>query len=167
MSAGIDTEKFIEDIYTKPIIWNRNCGSNKSLTESTWDALSKKFGASSKTNSLFVCVCLQCEYACICQINDNNTPITSVIQMLFSSYSHFHSRYYLNECISVSVPVLKAKWKGLRDMFRVEIKRIPRNDAGEPIIQPHEFDSKWTHYRSLLFLGTFKQFKHKQQQIII
>lgn len=53
------------------------------------------------------------------------------------------------------VPILKAKWKGLRDMFRVEIKRIPRNDAGDHIIQPHEFDSKWTHYRSLLFLGKF------------
>lgn len=51
------------------------------------------------------------------------------------------------------VPNLKAKWKGLRDMFRVEIKRIPRNDAGDLMIQPHEFDSKWTHYRSLLFLG--------------
>lgn len=53
------------------------------------------------------------------------------------------------------VPVMKAKWKGLRDMFRVEIKRIPRNDAGDPLIQPHEFESKWTHYRSLLFLGTY------------
>lgn len=50
MSATIDTEKFIEDIFSEPIIWNRNCGSNKSLTESTWEGLSKKFGASSKTN---------------------------------------------------------------------------------------------------------------------
>ncbi|XP_055322120.1 uncharacterized protein LOC129578069 [Sitodiplosis mosellana] len=95
--SGIDTEKFIVDIYNKPIIWNRNCGSNKSLTESTWDSLSKTFGA--------------------------------------------------------SIPVLKAKWKGLRDMFRVEIKRIPRNDAGDPLIQPEDFESKWTHYRSLLFLA--------------
>ncbi|XP_031619865.1 uncharacterized protein LOC116338617 [Contarinia nasturtii] len=95
--SGIDTEKFIEDIYNKPIIWNRNCGSNKSLTESTWESLSKKFGA--------------------------------------------------------SIPTLKAKWKGLRDMFRVEIKRIPRNEAGEQQMQPHEFESKWTHYRSLLFLA--------------
>lgn len=48
---------------------------------------------------------------------------------------------------------LKAKWKGLRDMFRVEIKRIPRSEAGERQMQPHEFESKWVHYRSLLFLG--------------
>lgn len=40
-------------------------------------------------------------------------------------------------------------------MFRVEIKRIPRNEAGEFVIQPHEYASKWTHYRSLLFLGGF------------
>lgn len=40
-------------------------------------------------------------------------------------------------------------------MFRVEIKRIPRNEAGELIIQPHEYESKWTHYRSLLFLGRY------------
>lgn len=57
--------------------------------------------------------------------------------------------------IFIAVSQLKSKWKGLRDMFRVEIKRIPRNEAGEFVIQPHEYESKWTHYRSLLFLGGF------------
>lgn len=66
---------------------------------------------------------------------------------LIQSFNHFFVKLF------DLVPVLKAKWKGLRDMFRVEIKRIPRNDAGDLIIQPHEFESKWTHYRSLLFLG--------------
>lgn len=42
-------------------------------------------------------------------------------------------------------------------MFRVEIKRIPRNEAGENLIEPHEYESKWSHYKSLLFLGTFSR----------
>lgn len=48
MSTNVDTEKFIEDIYERPIIWNRNCSSNKALTEKTWIDLSKKYQASSK-----------------------------------------------------------------------------------------------------------------------
>ncbi|XP_055855946.1 uncharacterized protein LOC129919124 [Episyrphus balteatus] len=48
--------------------------------------------------------------------------------------------------------VLKAKWKGLRDNFRVEYKRIPRGDNGDFLIQPAEHESKWIHYYALLFL---------------
>lgn len=43
-------------------------------------------------------------------------------------------------------------------MFRVEIKRIPCNDAGEAEILPQEFESKWTHYKALLFLGNKNDF---------
>lgn len=46
--SGVDTENFIEDIYDKPIIWNRNCISNKALTEKTWIELSKKYRTSSE-----------------------------------------------------------------------------------------------------------------------
>lgn len=66
MSSGIDTEKFIEDIYNKPIIWNRNCGSNKMLTESTWEDLSKKFGASSKNNIFIFTHMRTCTCTCTC-----------------------------------------------------------------------------------------------------
>ncbi|KAM7358052.1 uncharacterized protein ACRADG_003155 isoform 1-T2 [Cochliomyia hominivorax] len=48
--------------------------------------------------------------------------------------------------------VLKAKWKGLRDNFRVEYKRIPRSDSGEFLVEPATFESKWIHYYALLFL---------------
>ncbi|XP_065359073.1 mucin-2 isoform X2 [Calliphora vicina] len=48
--------------------------------------------------------------------------------------------------------VLKAKWKGLRDNFRVEYKRIPRSDSGEFMVEPATFESKWIHYYALLFL---------------
>lgn len=53
---------------------------------------------------------------------------------------------------------LKAKWKGLRDMFRVEYKRIPRDDSGELIMEPYEFASKWIYYKPLLFLGKTKRY---------
>ncbi|XP_068141869.1 uncharacterized protein Ctps isoform X2 [Drosophila tropicalis] len=48
--------------------------------------------------------------------------------------------------------VLKAKWKGLRDNFRVEYKRIPRADNGDFLVDPSVFESKWLHYYALLFL---------------
>ncbi|XP_030571028.1 uncharacterized protein LOC115770069 isoform X2 [Drosophila novamexicana] len=48
--------------------------------------------------------------------------------------------------------VLKAKWKGLRDNFRVEYKRIPRADNGDFLVDPATFESKWLHYYALLFL---------------
>ncbi|XP_034104870.1 uncharacterized protein LOC117568375 isoform X2 [Drosophila albomicans] len=48
--------------------------------------------------------------------------------------------------------VLKAKWKGLRDNFRVEYKRIPRADNGDFMVDPATFESKWLHYYALLFL---------------
>lgn len=51
------------------------------------------------------------------------------------------------------VQTLKAKWKGLRDNFRVEFKRIPRDENGMFMIPPEEHQSKWTHYKSLLFLS--------------
>lgn len=49
--------------------------------------------------------------------------------------------------------VLKAKWKGLRDNFRVEYKRIPRADNGDFLVDPATFESKWLHYYALLFLS--------------
>ncbi|XP_018788980.1 PREDICTED: uncharacterized protein LOC108968998 isoform X4 [Bactrocera latifrons] len=48
--------------------------------------------------------------------------------------------------------VLKAKWKGLRDNFRVEYKRIPRSEQGDFLVEPATFESKWLHYYALLFL---------------
>jgi len=51
--------------------------------------------------------------------------------------------------------VLKAKWKGLRDNFRVEYKRIPRADNGDFMLDPATFESKWLHYYALLFLSEY------------
>jgi len=51
--------------------------------------------------------------------------------------------------------VLKAKWKGLRDNFRVEYKRIPRADNGDFMVDPATFESKWLHYYALLFLSEY------------
>lgn len=79
----------------------------------------------------------------------------------------FRSNFFLLYTLPLSrnhiaVPILKAKWKGLRDMFRVEIKRIPRSASGETMVEPHEYESKWTHYKSLLFLGKFQWFRFRQ-----
>jgi len=67
-----------------------------------------------------------------------------------------------NKAISIVIPlslpeiVLKAKWKGLRDNFRVEYKRIPRADNGDFMVDPATFESKWLHYYALLFLSEFE-----------
>ena len=48
---------------------------------------------------------------------------------------------------------MKAKWKGLRDNFRVEFKKVPRNEITGELLQPaDDFESKWAHYKSLTFL---------------
>lgn len=51
------------------------------------------------------------------------------------------------------VQILKAKWKGLRDNFRVEFKRLPRDAAGELLINPEDHDTKWLHFKALIFLS--------------
>lgn len=59
-------------------------------------------------------------------------------------------------CLFSAEIVLKAKWKGLRDNFRVEYKRIPRADNGDFLVDPATFESKWLHYYALLFLSEFQ-----------
>lgn len=57
--------------------------------------------------------------------------------------------------VCVEGETLKAKWKGLRDNFRVEFKRIPRTENDELAMDAVDFDSKWTFYKNLLFLSEF------------
>ncbi|XP_061395716.1 uncharacterized protein LOC133331335, partial [Musca vetustissima] len=49
---------------------------------------------------------------------------------------------------------LKKKWKGLRDQFRNEYKKIPVARSGDPGISEEEFNKYiiWPHFKSLLFL---------------
>lgn len=68
--------------------------------------------------------------------------------------SHFLVFYLTFKlCFRFSEVVLKAKWKGLRDNFRVEYKRIPRTENGDFVVDPAAFESKWIHYYALLFLS--------------
>lgn len=61
--------------------------------------------------------------------------------------------------------VLKAKWKGLRDNFRVEYKRIPRGENGDFLVEPATFESKWTHYYALLFLTDHMRHRNPKNNI--
>lgn len=50
--------------------------------------------------------------------------------------------------------IIKAKWKGLRDNFRIQWKMIPRDENDCLLISPEEFTgTKWQYYRPLLFLA--------------
>jgi len=50
--------------------------------------------------------------------------------------------------------ILKAKWKGLRDNFRIQWKMIPRDESDDLLISPEDFTgTKWQYYRALLFLA--------------
>lgn len=47
--------------------------------------------------------------------------------------------------------IIKAKWKGLRDNFRIQWKMIPRNEHDELMIAPEDFaGTKW-YKKSFLF----------------
>lgn len=49
---------------------------------------------------------------------------------------------------------MKAKWKGLRDNFRIQWKMIPRDDSDNLLVAPEDFTgTKWQYYRQLLFLA--------------
>lgn len=50
--------------------------------------------------------------------------------------------------------IIKAKWKGLRDNFRIQWKMIPRDEHDQLLVSPEEFTgTKWQYYRPLLFLA--------------
>lgn len=50
--------------------------------------------------------------------------------------------------------IIKAKWKGLRDNFRIQWKMIPRDDNDDLLVSPEDFTgTKWQYYRPLLFLA--------------
>ncbi|XP_055384119.1 uncharacterized protein LOC129613857 [Condylostylus longicornis] len=58
----------------------------------------------------------------------------------------------LSKIHKLPAKLLKAKWKGLRDNFRVEFKRIPRNSDGQLAFQPECHQAKWNHFLALQFL---------------
>lgn len=59
-----------------------------------------------------------------------------------------------NANLYFSEKIIKAKWKGLRDNFRIQWKMIPRNENDELMIAPEDFTgTKWQYYRPLLFLA--------------
>lgn len=45
---------------------------------------------------------------------------------------------------------VKKRWKSLRDVFRSELKKIPKPKSGDST--PSSFTSSWCHFESLLFL---------------
>ncbi|CAO1323080.1 unnamed protein product [Diamesa hyperborea] len=50
--------------------------------------------------------------------------------------------------------ILKAKWKGLRDNFRIQWKMIPRDENDLLLIAPEDFTgTKWQYYKHLTFLA--------------
>ncbi|CAO1323103.1 unnamed protein product [Diamesa hyperborea] len=50
--------------------------------------------------------------------------------------------------------LLKAKWKCLRDNFRIQWKMIPRDENDDLLISPEEFTgTKWQYYKHLIFLA--------------
>ncbi|XP_070494784.1 uncharacterized protein [Chironomus tepperi] len=98
--ANLDVDKLIQDISTRPAIWDKNFNGrqNKGYLEELWDELAQIHNAPKK--------------------------------------------------------IIKAKWKGLRDNFRIQWKMIPRNENDELMIAPEDFTgTKWQYYRPLLFLA--------------
>ncbi|XP_059617237.1 uncharacterized protein LOC132262114 [Phlebotomus argentipes] len=56
-------------------------------------------------------------------------------------------------CHGIPQRLLKTKWKTLRDTFRVEMKKIPKDANGEYTIPPTSYHSQWVHYKQMSFLA--------------
>ena len=70
-------------------------------------------------------------------------------------FSHVTLMIFIHIFIYVSTEkIIKAKWKGLRDNFRIQWKMIPRDENDQLLVSPEEFSgTKWQYYRPLLFLA--------------
>lgn len=56
--------------------------------------------------------------------------------------------------LAIAEKIIKAKWKGLRDNFRIQWKMIPRDENDSLLVSPEDFSgTKWQYYRPLLFLA--------------
>ncbi|XP_063710153.1 uncharacterized protein LOC134838537 [Culicoides brevitarsis] len=72
----------------------------------------------------------------------------------------------LAEIHSLPKSVLKTRWKSLRDNFRIEFKRIPRDANGSCLISPNLHKSKWAYYKSLLFLVDHMKSRYPNQDFV-
>lgn len=57
------------------------------------------------------------------------------------------ARNYLD--LLVSVNLAKAKWKNLKDKFRIELKKIPECRSGS---EAHEYKGKWPFFNMMMFM---------------
>lgn len=79
----------------------------------------------------------------------SRTHITDALYYAILSFTTFHSSFSFN-----TEKIIKAKWKGLRDNFRIQWKMIPRDENDQLLVSPEEFTgTKWQYYRPLLFLA--------------
>lgn len=86
------------------------------------------------------------------------------VQMSVSSHAmkfKRNERFFL-----VLESVLKTRWKSLRDNFRIEFKRIPRDANGSCLISPNLHKSKWAYYKSLLFLVDHMKSRYPSQDFV-
>jgi len=62
----------------------------------------------------------------------------------------------LKVCNFISVDELKKKWRGLRDTFGKELKKVNSKKYGQAAVS--ETDSRWPYFKNLLFLrGTMSR----------
>uniref|UniRef100_A0A336M0U7 CSON009703 protein n=1 Tax=Culicoides sonorensis TaxID=179676 RepID=A0A336M0U7_CULSO len=70
----------------------------------------------------------------------------------------------LSEIHQLPKSILKTRWKSLRDNFRIEFKRIPRDALGNCLISPNLHKSKWAYYKQLLFLVDHMKSRYPTQE---
>lgn len=61
---------------------------------------------------------------------------------------------------------LKQKWKGLRDAFRIEMKRIPKNAYGQFIVSLEDHATKWKWFKLMTFLSKIFIFHIKTLKLL-
>lgn len=66
--------------------------------------------------------------------------------------------------MKIPVDTLKKKWRGLRDTFGIELKKVDnRINSGEATT---ETESKWAHYKHMLFLRNIMRSRNNQNRSI-
>lgn len=79
--ANINVEKFIEDIYERPNIWNRSYAGNKQYLDETWNELSQIHQLGSK-------------YTTTCSIHKKHFHT--------HTYTCIQKRVYIRRCFAIS-----------------------------------------------------------------
>lgn len=103
---------------------------------------------------VFVCECASCIIISMMARALSRERVSCVGTEEYTG-DYVHSWFFFFSFLhAIAEKIIKAKWKGLRDNFRIQWKMIPRDENDSLLVSPEDFSgTKWQYYRPLLFLA--------------